>query len=128
MQWNPEDLPARIAEIAEVVGMSAALELVQGWGGLRVYVPEQLQSDHPLARALGVSAARALAARYGREKIDVPRCVAAVRAARDECIRRDHAAGVSARQLAITYQLTERAIWKILARHAEPNPTGDLFD
>jgi hypothetical protein len=124
-----KDLPPRAAELAEVIGLAATLRLVEGWGGLRQYVPApaHLHADHPLVRQLGREAARRLAEHYAREKIDVPRCLSALRAARDRRIVAEHEQGASGRELAMRYQLTERQIWTILAREQPENPTGDLF-
>lgn len=125
-------LPQSLAEVADVIGIAATLQLVEGWGGLRLYVPEaeHLSDEHPLVRWLGGERARQLCQVYAREKIDVARCTQAARAARDEAIYREHIEqGFSARSLAIQYGLTERQIWFILARHRDTEPDNlDLFE
>lgn len=113
-----DHLPATAAELAEVIGLAALTALVECRGGTVLHVPQPhyLRDDHPLVLALGWNAARTLADHYQRERIDVPRCVEAVRAARDAEIHRLTEEGWSARQLALRYGLTERAIKYIRAR------------
>lgn len=130
-EWNSEELPKTLLEVIEVIGVSAALRLVEGWGGLRLYVPqpESITFDHELAKRLGYEEAVALCEIFAREKLDVPRCKAAARAARDRRMLREHDAGDSARLLAARHGLTERQVWRILAA-AGANAdalTGDLF-
>ncbi|MBX9752297.1 MAG: hypothetical protein K5Q68_22095 [Roseococcus sp.] len=64
--------PASLVDIAEVIGVAAALRLVDAFGGMTLYVPEKLDPAHRLVQSIGMSAAEALIARYGLEKIEVP--------------------------------------------------------
>lgn len=108
-------LPASLTEVAEAVGLSAALALVLHAGGTRVYVPEELEPEHRLVGWLGIEAAQCLADRFGGETLDVPRCQAGARAVRDRRIREQRRAGTSIRDLALRYQLTERQVYTIIA-------------
>lgn len=117
---NPNDielgmLPGSLAEVADAVGLSAALALVLHAGGTRVYVPEELDSTHRLVHWLGIEAAERLADLFGGETLDVPRCQAGARAVRDRRIREQRHAGTSIRDLALRYQLTERQVYTIIA-------------
>lgn len=126
---DADELPETLVEIAEVIGLPATLRLVEGWGGLRLYIPqpEHLSGEHPLVQQLGEDAARSLAEIYAREKVDIPRCLAAVRGVRNRRIATAHRQGMSVRRLAIEHHLTERAVWMILAADPEPREP-DLFD
>jgi hypothetical protein len=118
------DLPPRLAEIAELIGVPKTLKLVEARGGTRIYVPGTITSSHWLARLIGLAAARALSdhvadrSRGGRDVgdyLDIDRGAAALRALRDRRIIAAHANGVSATALALDYGMTERMIWYILA-------------
>ncbi|MGE4298921.1 MAG: hypothetical protein AB7E47_12910 [Desulfovibrionaceae bacterium] len=62
-----------LAELAEVVGVAAALELGHRFGGRQHFVPKTPKPEHPWARILGADAWARLCATYGGEKIDLPR-------------------------------------------------------
>lgn len=120
MELDIDQLPPQAAEIAEVVGVEPALRLVKAWGGVRLYVPQQMPEDHLLVSTLGRAEADALAARYGGETIQIPRCLHALRAVRNGEIRRARAAGASPALLALRHGLTERQVYAILAAAAQP--------
>lgn len=64
--------PASLVEIAEVIGATATLRLVDAYGGTVCYVPNAIDAKHRLAQAIGLAAAQGLVARYCGEKIEVP--------------------------------------------------------
>jgi len=108
-----------LGELAELVGLPATLALIDGWGGTRLYVPEpgHLHARHPLVEAVGMAAATAIAQRFQREELAIPRAVALVRRVRDRRIRAEHAPqdGMSAARLARRWRLSLRQIRYILA-------------
>jgi len=116
------DLPPALREIADAVGLEAALRLIECWGGVRIYLPgpDRLTDDHILARGLGRPAAEQLCRHFGAGAYTVPRGLEALRAARDRAMRAEHADGRSARDLALAYRLSERRVWEILARDERP--------
>jgi Mor family transcriptional regulator len=114
-QIDPSLLPETLREIAEVVGLPAAVRLVEWRGGVRVYVPARVTERHPLARVLGVRAAAALCARYPGAELCIPRAEAALRAVRDADIRRRYSGGEGAPALALEYGLSLRQIRSIVA-------------
>ena len=59
-----------IARLVELIGPEAALRLVEARGGTRIYVGGR--DGGALAEIVGVDAATALHARYGREDLKVP--------------------------------------------------------
>ena len=69
MDIDIDQLPHSAAEIVDVVGVEAALRLVEAWGGIRLYVPQQMPEDHLLVSTLGRAEADLLASRYGGETI-----------------------------------------------------------
>jgi Mor family transcriptional regulator len=114
-----EDLPARLADVAEAIGLVATLKLVTRFGGIRVYVPrpEYITEDHELARAIGLDAARKLAQLCVGERFSVPRAAKAIRRARDRALVRDRRS-MSIPQCAHKYRITERQVYWIVG-HAE---------
>lgn len=121
-------LPGVLQEIAELIGLPGTLKLVEVYGGVRLYVPKRMEQDHPLASLIGFDNAATLAATYGGElHFDIPRAVAATRAARDRRIRDDRATGRTHRELALRYGLTERQIRNILGDEGEDDRQVGLF-
>lgn len=122
------DLPGTLRDIAALIGLPGTLKLVETYGGVRLYVPKKLDAEHELARLIGLEQAARLAATYGGElHFDIPRAVAATRAARNRCIKADRASGSTHRQLALANSLTERQIRTILGEEAEDDRQVGLF-
>ena len=67
-------LPGILAEIEEIAGRDAAIALALALGGESLYVPRpnNVCPGHRLVDAVGVAAARAIAAHHQGETIDVP--------------------------------------------------------
>ena len=88
-------LPRGLAEIAEIVGREAALDLAQHMGGRSIHVPrpENIRSTHDLAVAMGMEAAKAVAERFQGENRNVPMAKRAL-------VFRLAAKGLTARQIA----------------------------
>lgn len=57
-------LPAKLAEIAQVAGLDAALRLAEARGGTEVYIPAHAPDGHWLVEAVGREAADAICAHY----------------------------------------------------------------
>ncbi|HXG29577.1 MAG TPA: Mor transcription activator family protein [Nevskiales bacterium] len=110
-------LPPSLHDLVEVIGLRAALALVERWGGTRVYIPEHAPgSDHPLAQQIGQEATRKLCRAYAGETMSVPRAYRALRAALYRQIRHDyHQRGRSAAELAREHGMTERWVYAIVS-------------
>ena len=67
-------LPGILAEIEEIAGRDAAIALAMASGGDSVHIPRavNLSADHPLVRAVGPAAARAISERHAGECLYVP--------------------------------------------------------
>lgn len=126
--WHLDYLPPSLRELVDVIGLTAAQKLVSEFGGLRLTVPVKMPEDHPLAQLLGWDAARTLSHHYAHERLDVPKALSAIQAVRNLQMRKDHAAGVSARQLALREGLTERRVWEILAEQPVDDRQSDMFE
>ncbi len=99
-------LPRRVAELAEVAGLAAALKLVELRGGRRVYIPKTADAGHWLAEHIGLPALAVLAARYGGADMEIDRCCGLRRA----LVVAEYERGVPVSVLAERYGCTERAI------------------
>lgn len=115
VQLDRDLLPAALAEVADVIGFEPTLRLIEAFGGWRVYVPASPGADCELAQAVGVDTARRLAELCPMQYLAVPACTAALRARRNDEIRRRAARGEKPAELAREFGLTVRQTYKILA-------------
>lgn len=121
-------LPSILQDMAELIGLPATLKLVEAYGGVRLYIPKRFDPDHPLVKLVGHAHAAKLCESYGGElHFDIPRAVAATRAARDARMRNDRSLGATHRELALRYVLTERQIRNILGDEEEDDRQAGLF-
>jgi hypothetical protein len=128
MSANPE-LPELLAEMADAVGISAVLALVEWRGGRPLYVPQKLPAGHELINRIGLEGAQWLSQRlmrgYGGH-IKIPRASRYVRLLRDQEIRRLHRdEQISANQLAMRYGLDVRTVWDILSADKQRSAAQD---
>jgi len=105
--------PAELAWAAELIGAEATLALVEAYGGIALYVPREVNQASPLALAIGLPAARALAQAHGGEDWIVP----LVKWWRARCYR---AQGLNVREIARRLQMTEKSVSAMLARARPP--------
>lgn len=115
-----------LEEVVRIIGMDAALKLVEAFGGTSPRVPKSMYADHPIAAAIGIEPAIKLAQHYAGSDLYVPRCAAHLRALRDrEIVRLSDT--ISVDELARRYRLSDRSIWGILKRTDMGDGQGDLF-
>ena len=124
MEPRLEELPKSIQELAATLGLDATLAIVEARGGIRLYVPRGWRSDHWLVPLIGPDALRQLVAHWGGEEIDIPRCEASLRAARERQIGTE-LQGDSVARVARRYGYTERGIRKLRRRLEE---RGEIKD
>jgi hypothetical protein len=126
-----DDLPESLRDVVELIGLPATLNLVEHFGGLiALYVPREIEPEHPIAVAIGITAARKLSAHYGGDCVrNIPRCASWIRRVRDTEIHARRTAGESPARLALEYGITERAVWMILAeiRDSSDDKQSALF-
>lgn len=113
-EWSADDLPGVLSEIAELIGLPATERLVERWGGLQRYIPEHAPPGHWLRETVGAVAAARVCARFGRERLDIPKAQFAIRRAVWERIKQMRSAGASVSQISTECRLTERRVWQIL--------------
>lgn len=116
---------APLDEIVRVIGLPAALRLVQAFSGTRIYLPHptRVKPHGPVARALGVEAAVQLSSWWPQCEIEIPKSDRLLRRARDRAIRAEPKA-MLVRDLAKKYDLTERQVYNIRAS-ADQDASGE---
>lgn len=120
-------LPEKISELGQVIGLDAALKLAAAWPGIRLFVPKQIEADHPIAVAIGFKAARELSKIYGGESITPPICQRYHRAAMKAQMMKEYRNGASASELARKYGVHQFTIYNGAAKEAE-SKQGSLLD
>ena len=110
-----DDLPETARDLVDVVGMNAALRIVDQLGGIRLYVPKIAKDDHALADLIGIDALKELVSMYGGEEIDVPRCAEAFRSMQQRRIIAELQHN-SFTTIARRHGYTERGLRKMLRR------------
>lgn len=103
-------------EMAEWIGAAATLRLIAAFGGIDIYVPIDMQPDHPFAQAIGIDAARRLVAVYGGERLELSAGNPALAAARRDGVLAQVKAGrLSKRQAARQLGTSTRYVRQLMA-------------
>lgn len=129
-------LPDTAQQLARLLGLDAALNLVRDMGGRTVRVPHGHTARGravlaELARCVGEDGARALAREYAATQLYIPRCTRAFVALRNAALARDHeqwsGQGFSERgtvsRLSARYGISDRYVWRIL-KETPVQPAG----
>ena len=119
-----KDLPPLAQELVALIGFSATIRLVEWRPGVPIYIPQNIDTDHPLAHAVGMVGASALVTNYGGETITIPNCKRALCKIRHRQIVQSRAEGYSQTEAALLYGITPRQIRKV--ESAEPKPEMNL--
>jgi Mor family transcriptional regulator len=138
---SDNSLPASVAELVDLLGLQTAMKLVRGLGGTTFPVPKRQtplgqRRYEMLADVVGTEAADALVGCYGGGELYVPRCAAALQAARDAEINeyfvtetnKGRSSAEVVFHLARRYKLSDRRVWHILKTlPVKPNDQLRLF-
>lgn len=126
----------QLEQLVDLVGIAAALRLVEKRGGTHFYVPlpTRIAIHHHLAVEMGLEPARRLAAAYPAQHVMVPRGAPMLRRRRDIALLED-CKSMSITAVARKYEMTERNVYFRLERGLENLPElpgandsqGDLF-
>jgi hypothetical protein len=119
-------LPDELRQIAEIIGVDAALKLVIARGGTSLYVPIEMTADHAIAGLIGMEAGRALSKIYQGEKIEIPRALGWRSAIRDLLIYQQSKTD-SQSKLAIRHGLTVRSIRNAMRRAEDRLGSGSAL-
>ncbi|HEV7345753.1 MAG TPA: helix-turn-helix domain-containing protein [Devosia sp.] len=131
------ELPAVMAEIAEVAGLDAAWALAQAKGGQQVFIPAKVRPDHWLSKLVGFDAAQKICQHFsvgGRgDDILIPM---ASTARRNQALQRALAQGLKVNQAAAAAGVHRRTVLrhrkrekgaKASAASKRNKAQGDLF-
>jgi len=126
-----EGLPPVLADLAEIIGLGAALRLAEAYGGTEIYVPRTPGPDHPVAQVIGLEAARRLGEYLGTPtsggRIEVPKGDALSRSRRNRAIVAAVVQGASKQQVARQHGLTTRWVRRLCNGDTDDRQP-DLFD
>lgn len=109
-------LPGILARIAEVAGTQAALTLAREVGGTEISIPSRPRPRSPLAKMVGLDAARAIANHVGHGRVLIPMAGLKGQAGRRVAVARLQAQGLSAAKAAIAVDVHERTAWRARQR------------
>ena len=104
-----------IDDIGAVIGTVSTMRLLAVFGGTRLYVPEQMDADHPIALALGLASARLLAKRFGREQLDLPDAEDFHRLRRVRCVAGLLRSGAAQRDVAMMVGISTKQVGRYRA-------------
>jgi hypothetical protein len=102
--------PRSLKRIADWCGDQVALDLWLTYPGVHVHIPNTVNSEHPLVKAVGLDGALALCKRCGGENLLIAKAYKARLVLRNFVIRRLRRNGESHRALALKYDLSERQV------------------
>lgn len=122
--------PVNLLEIVEIIGESAALKLVERFGGTTPRLPalRNINAEHPLAQCIGIDALTSLVKQTGGGRwLYVAKCARGLREARNREIVQLYSQGVPVDELARRYHLSDRWIWNILGSTVMDDKQVSLF-
>ena len=114
------ELPGALREIAEVIGVAAALRLAELRGGTRLSIPGRVTADCWLALAIGEDKARALSEHftsgYTAQTVEIPLGPTGARAELARRVGELLENGMSRAQIARQLRISERTVRRHRAR------------
>lgn len=110
---RPEDLPATLAEVAEMFGLRVALQLMEAFGGLEVKFPVNPKPDHPVIKALGETDGRALCQYFCGALVYIPHN--RTKSVRADVVRLE-AQGLNRSQIARRLNVSQRHVRRMANR------------
>ena len=114
---------ASMVEVADLIGVPAALKLVERRGGTTVYIPKTISREtQPIVRLIGRQAAEQMAAQFGGMNFSVPTLAAARSSKKELIVRAEGGVYEIARRFGVTARYV-RAVKngspsKVARRHA----------
>lgn len=123
----PSVLPGVLREVAEATDLSTALTLAAELGGSRIFVPRDPRPGSKLVDAVGIDAARAIAALYPTENIDVPLGPLASHGRLQREILRLAEDGLSNQEIARRLHCHHRTVRRAKGRSQSASSQFDLF-
>ncbi len=105
-------LPGVLADVAQAIGVEAALNLSAAWPGVRIKVPQAMSAEHPIAVHVGLEAATKLARRWGGDYLVVPKATKYHRELLKQRALEQLAAGRPASELAVEFGVHQWTLYR----------------
>ncbi|GEM_PF-377285 len=120
-------MPKSYAFIAGLIGVEAALNLIQAYGGTCVFIPSKhaLNINHDITHVIGLNALKSLSEQLGGGNIEVPMGTPITVAMRNKAIRDYAQKEKSKPKLARRFGLTLRSIRAILNSEEKSKSNDD---
>ncbi|ENW79736.1 hypothetical protein F909_02839 [Acinetobacter sp. ANC 3929] len=126
-------MPKNFIFIARLIKVENALNLIDGFGGTKIYIPvrQALNVNSKLAQVIGFNNLQLLSDQLGNNHIEIPMGTPITVAMRNRAIRKQ-ASTMSKEKLARKFSVTLRTIRSIVNSEEKLNvqedPNLDLFD
>lgn len=124
MQPDVSHLPESAQRLVALIGLQAAVLLIERHGGKELTLYQRGDSVARLAASIGDEPTDALLRNFGSAPFNVPRCTAALKSVRNSRMladydrltstERTHSGREAIHSLVENYGLTERQVWRIL--------------
>lgn len=127
IEIEPMDFPCGLDPIVSLIGVNAALKLVEQFKSSFLYIPNHLKSDHKIVKAIGWDLAFCLSQELGGDCFLVQRCDGVNRKIRDRKILDSIAQGRRISDVARDFNLHNSTIHNIINRYDDyttPSITG----
>lgn len=118
-------LPPSAQWLVREIGLPSTLKLVEVYGGTPICVPKRVGASCELLDVLGEDVFLKLQNKCSGMRLEIPRCLKAIRYIIYRKIRQDAASGIPQSELARRYKYTTRNIRKIEMR-GEPEAETNL--
>jgi len=106
-------LPELFKELRSELPFSDLMNLVEKFGGTRVYIPRRPTKDSAVASVLAPQSFQALCRQRGGDQILIPRAAALRRAIRDQAVLAALRQGKTYREVALAFDMTQRNVYRI---------------
>jgi hypothetical protein len=121
-----DTLPTSLRDVAETLGISVVLKLIQHYGGTEIKFPKKPDEGHPVIKALGKADGFALCDFLSGSMIYVPHCRAARSIRADVLVLQD--SGKARREIAQLLGVSQRHVRRMANKPPPAHHQPDLFD
>ncbi|MDB4352274.1 hypothetical protein OAA60_02470 [Porticoccaceae bacterium] len=112
-QINPHSLPPLLQELADLIGLPAALKLAGAYPGVPVYIPSKPHQGHHLSTIVGYDNLKRLSEVYGQSHLKMPNMT--IRKMKHQIVQDLRAEGKSIREAALATGFTTRRVEQLCA-------------
>lgn len=124
---NPDYLPQLLQDLADIIGLDAALKLVKAFPGVSIYIPAHPHPDHFIAEIIGFDALCALSKVYTQETLRLPKLDAAERQIKHQVVAEMLDRNCSTRTVALATGYSARRIEQLRSSQLGSSPQSDFF-